>query len=230
MKQLQPSYWFAAHLHVKFAAIIPHTQEEVEHPVTTSTIHCATASTRTTKFLALDKVLPGRPFLQIMNIPTSRAVPSASLKVLEFDPEWLAILRRTHNLLSVHSGEVIMPEELLPPSAEDIQDIKDFFAQQPEGLAIPSFPANSPVYAQTGIKYNGNAQTDDFLTMLGLSHIWTQPISSDLSVDEVHKEGKKLFSSSTVAVDPNEIDVNDSETCVSSIVHKDDNEIDIDSL
>lgn len=43
---LQPSFWFAAHLHVKFSALVPH--------------YSAGVATCYTKFLALDKVLPGR--------------------------------------------------------------------------------------------------------------------------------------------------------------------------
>lgn len=44
---LQPNYHFAAHLHCRFAAV-------VNHP-----------SSRQTKFLALDKVLPNKHFLQV---------------------------------------------------------------------------------------------------------------------------------------------------------------------
>ena len=46
--QLRPSYWFSAHLHVKFAAVVRHSQPDLS---------C-------TRFLALDKCLPGKHFLQ----------------------------------------------------------------------------------------------------------------------------------------------------------------------
>lgn len=54
LDKLKPSYWFSAHLHCKFAAVVEH---DVGGPVT--------------KFLALDKCLPNREFLQV---PTSGAV------------------------------------------------------------------------------------------------------------------------------------------------------------
>ena len=48
LKRLAPDYWFSAHLHVKFPALIPRSD----------------ARGGATRFLALDKCLPGRNFLQ----------------------------------------------------------------------------------------------------------------------------------------------------------------------
>lgn len=86
LEQLQPSYWFAAHIHVKFAALVKHAETE-----------------KMTKFLALDKVLPRRDFMQILDIPvsgesTSDGSAGASIAGsdefrIEMDAEWLSVLR-----------------------------------------------------------------------------------------------------------------------------------------
>ena len=63
----------------------------------------ATAGTpigRVTKFLALDKCAHRRHFLQILELPATSETLPTSEPVLCYDAEWLAILRRTHCLLS----------------------------------------------------------------------------------------------------------------------------------
>ncbi|KAK8282019.1 hypothetical protein V6Z12_D08G000100 [Gossypium hirsutum] len=64
LKKLRPSYWFSAHLHCKFTALVEHEE-----------------GGRVTKFLALNKCLPGRKFLQV-----------------QYDEEWLAITRKLNCL------------------------------------------------------------------------------------------------------------------------------------
>ena len=51
LEKLKPPYWFSAHLHCKFAARVQHGEGG---PVT--------------NFLALDKCLPKRKFLQVLNV------------------------------------------------------------------------------------------------------------------------------------------------------------------
>lgn len=75
---LQPKYWFSAHLHVKFAALVNHQ------------------SGAQTRFLALDKCLPHRDFMQVVDIPDKSPAGGFWL-----DPEWLAILRANHEGHSV---------------------------------------------------------------------------------------------------------------------------------
>lgn len=81
---LKPSYWFSAHLHTKFPAIVNHDDG-------------------VTKFLALDKCLPRRKFLQVLDIPSNDEI------VLKYDLEWLTILFLTNHLTNVKNLVQYMP-------------------------------------------------------------------------------------------------------------------------
>jgi Lariat debranching enzyme, C-terminal domain len=151
LRALQPSFWFAAHHHVKFSAVVQHgslvpvatsameTTDQVAQATDAMTQFvapngasplCSTLPDLTdlmTQFLALDKCLPRWQYLSIANIPVSRArwqsttastsrnaprkeiipavnapplfTPPAAFRI-EYDLEWLAILRKTHKHLS----------------------------------------------------------------------------------------------------------------------------------
>lgn len=58
-----------------------------------------------TKFLALDKCLPRRRHLQILDLP----IEYDGDKLLKYDAEWLAVLRNTNHLLSVKNIDSHLP-------------------------------------------------------------------------------------------------------------------------
>ncbi len=125
LETLKPHYWFSAHLHVKFPAVVDHHNGGQ------------------TKFLALDKCLPRRKFLQILDIGDSRddkeeeELPSVKF---EYDAAWLAVLRSTKHLLSVEYANQHMPgpgyagKHDFSPTETEVDEVRSLFDGD---LAIP---------------------------------------------------------------------------------------------
>ena len=99
LKLLKPTYWFAAHLHVKFPALYPHDNKGQS---SSDILQGHRNEQKFTKFLSLDKCLPRRSFLQVIDVPVSAEIEMPYQ--LSFDPEWLAILRSTEYLMSYTNG------------------------------------------------------------------------------------------------------------------------------
>lgn len=161
LHSLCPTYWFSAHLHVKFSAIVPHMDELGELK-------------SETKFLSLDKCLPKRDFLQILDIEHKKPLK------LELDAEWLAILKSTNHLLHLKKSNCYMPapgiDERYNFKVSD-EDIKSIISDFGGDLTIPeNFVQTGSVYAASGFNnYHTNEilindQTTLLCDMLGITN------------------------------------------------------------
>ncbi|XP_004588461.2 lariat debranching enzyme [Ochotona princeps] len=166
LEHLQPAYWFSAHLHVKFAAVMLHEAKDKGQPA------------RSTRFLALDKCLPHRDFLQVLEIEHD---PSAAA-VLEYDVEWLAVLRATDELLDVTGRQWNVPQNnglyaRWDYSATD-EAMKEVLKKLNHDLKVPCnfsvtaacFDPGKP-HAPAQLVHRISPQTTEFCAQLGITDI-----------------------------------------------------------
>ncbi|KAH8937536.1 hypothetical protein BDL97_16G034100 [Sphagnum fallax] len=189
---LKPLYWFSAHLHTKFSALVPHP--DGHHP---------------TKFLALDKCLPRRNFLQVIDIPGG-----AGPLEFRYDEEWLAITRAYHSFLPLHETPAQIGMQTVDLMAHR-HWVEKRLAEK--GYAIPTeFHMTAPAYSPNSSRHRGghmrNPQTEAFLQLLELPYLLdcktAPPIPLD-SQEYMASLPKVLQTEGLVTGDPNEIPLED---------------------
>ncbi|TKR95589.1 hypothetical protein L596_009733 [Steinernema carpocapsae] len=163
----RPNYWFSAHLHCKFAALVTHKKGEEDKN-----------SPEPTRFLALDKPIRCREFLQTIRIRAKN-----DRFQLEYDPTWLAILKNTDHLTKVSTGREAMPGKGTHgerwnffPTEEEVQEALQLFGND---LKIPeNFKMTAPPHREgeqegnvAATPYYLNPQSTEFCSKLGIKSL-----------------------------------------------------------
>ena len=169
LKALQPDFWFSAHLHCRFPAQVVHSQ-----------------TGKVTNFLALDKCLPRRKYLEVIDM----GEPKGPLE-LSYDAEWLAITKATMPLLNTEPVYTKLPHvksviATLKPNEEAIKEVKMLFNGN---LTIPeNFTQTVPLYNPSKHKKHvqvtagTNPQTNEFCKTLKIRNpFWTTDFASDVT-------------------------------------------------
>ncbi|THH29607.1 hypothetical protein EUX98_g4588 [Antrodiella citrinella] len=102
-----------------------------------------------TKFLALDKCLPRRQFLEVVDIPTGSSSPSP---VISYDPEWLAITRAFNRYMSTNRPQLAYPDEATAREAvqRELEWVKAHVFTDATGASLEVKPVEDvQVFAKT---------------------------------------------------------------------------------
>jgi lariat debranching enzyme len=201
----------------------------------TACIEKSDLTTQMTEFLSLDKCLPRRQYLSILHIPMSTEVDyTGNDAPLEYDTEWLAILRKTHLLDSTtenHRVNINRAPEIV--TKEEMDTIKTLML---ESMIIPTnfTPTVPPFFSSSNeaspnnlpkpLPLMGNPQMDTLLDKLQLEHVTTIPWDADTTsmIETVPLHVPR----NATRIDP-VFTLQDNEQEAQSIV-RDQNEIDLD--
>lgn len=166
LMHMKPKYWFSAHLHCQFSAVISHDDTDKE-----------------TKFLALDKCLPKRRFLQILDVDSE----DGDVK-MSYDLEWLTILSETNDLSRYDNLTNYMPDKTFTPT--DVQKTK-ILEKFKNNLVVPMN------FCRTVEPYNPNNRKEFATQQIALSNPQTTAFCDKLGIDDpislaLHVNGHEL--------------------------------------
>lgn len=147
---------------------------------------------KTVRFLALDKCLPGRKFLQLQEIVPQRSSGKSALSCskdnpkekpkFEYDPEWLAITRVFASDLILGDKFAQLPPDLGESHYRSLIEKEQVWVEEnivkPEKLEIPAnfvitadpFIEGSPEIVNEGPLEYSNPQTQTYCDLLGIEN------------------------------------------------------------
>uniref|UniRef100_A0A0K0CW00 DBR1 domain-containing protein n=1 Tax=Angiostrongylus cantonensis TaxID=6313 RepID=A0A0K0CW00_ANGCA len=163
---IRPRYWLSAHLHVAFAALVPHIAKD------------GARAAAPTRFLALDKPIPRRHFVQALEMDIAA---DAELK-LSYDPQWLAILKLTDSFTSISSSNINLPSSSnsdeqwdFRPTDEHLASINEFGDLTiPENFRRTAPPLKKDTPESRNAKptpYYRNPQSAEFCSRFGIADL-----------------------------------------------------------
>lgn len=183
LKKLKPDYWFSAHLHVKYAAVYNHQpiippkpvenpdeinldssdddEDENQEDSANNISSTGLGPPKITKFLALDKCLPKRQFLQVIQVPGSED------RHIKLDAEWLSIVKATAKYMPFtrEGNTPLLPSETEMKKA--IKKAREWIDDQGEGLLAP------PLFCKTAKGLAGTPAA--FSSLAGQALVYCNP-------------------------------------------------------
>ena len=143
LRHLQPRFWLSGHMHVKYTATVQHANNPTNPNSQTGKLEdlakqlqaqetqnvqpiCPKHPVTETEFLALDKPLPGREFVDVIHLPFASGEretevilnecgePLPASPLLRHDLDWLAIIKASHDYFPNHKGAAKVLPQLHP--------------------------------------------------------------------------------------------------------------------
>lgn len=121
LTKLKPKYWYSAHMHCRFEAKVFHEEKDVA-----------------TEFVALDKCILGRHFLEFVDIgdTVERNEDGTAKLTMEYDPEWLTILSLTNKFLNCTTSHTKLPYKPSSNQSYDSEQRWNFSPTEEEVQAV----------------------------------------------------------------------------------------------